>query len=88
MSGGEPARQPVLEFVAQSLSRWGLNVPAVLFLELHRPVAFAAGQFAIFFQPLLGFVVGDENAVRFSRWLSDEDGVSQLIGLLSEGDRV
>jgi hypothetical protein len=88
MNGGEPARQPVLEFVAQSLSRWGLSVPAVIFLELHRPFAFAASQLAVFFQPLLGFVVGDERALRFSDWLSDEDGIAQLIGRLARGGRV
>ena len=83
MSGGEPAREPVSELVAQSLSRWGFTAPAVVFLELHRPVAFAAGQFVIFFQPLLGFVVGDQNALRFSHWLADEDSIARLIRRLT-----
>jgi hypothetical protein len=87
MTGGEPAREPVSELVAQSLSRWGLTAPAVVFLELHRPVAFAAGQFAIFFQPLVGFVIGDQNALRFSDWLSDEDCIARLIQRLS-GEQV
>jgi hypothetical protein len=87
MTGGEPAREPVSELVAQSLSRWGLSAPAVVFLELHRPVAFAAGQFAIFFQPLVGFVIGDQNALRFSDWLSDEDCIARLIQRLS-GEQV
>ena len=79
MTGGEPAREPVSELVAQSLSRWGLSAPAVVFLELHRPIAFAAGQCAIFFQPLLGFVIGDQNALQFSHWLANEDCITRMI---------
>ena len=88
MSGGEPAREPVLELVAQSLARWGLTAPAVVFLELHQPVAFVAGQCAIFFQPLLGFVVGDQNAQQFSHWLADEDCIARVIRRLTGGERV
>ena len=88
MSGGEPARKPVSELVAQSLARWGLTAPAVVFLELHRPVAFAAGQFAIFFQSLLGFVVGDQDALRFSHWLEDEENIARLIRRLTGEDVV
>ena len=86
MTGGEPARDPMSELVAQSLARWGLTTPALLFLELHRPVAFAAGQCAIFFEPLLGFVVGAQNALHFSQWLADEDGIDHLIKRLA-GER-
>jgi hypothetical protein len=84
MKGGDSARHPTMDAVAQGLSRCGLSAPVLFFLELHRPFTYPASQFAIFFQPLLGFVVGDENVSRFARWLSDEDGLSQLIGRLED----
>lgn len=84
MSGGDFPRW--LNITAQRLDQWGLRAPAIFFLELHRPFSFAASQLAIFFQPLLGFAVGDENVLRFARWLSDEDGLAQLIAQLESGD--
>ncbi len=86
MSGGDASRHPLLNTVAQRLSRWGLSAPVIFFLELHRPFSYTASQFAIFFQPVLGFFVGDDTVLRFSRWLSDEDGLDQLIGCLETGD--
>ncbi len=83
MSGGEPAREPMLDLVAQSLSRWGLTAPAVMLLEMHQPVAFAASQLVIFFQPLLGFIIGDQSTLRVSRWLEDEESFVRLIQRLT-----
>ena len=47
--------------------------------------AYAAGQSAIFFQPLLSFFVADDQLQRFAHWLSDEDGFDQLIRALEHG---
>lgn len=85
MSGGNASRSPWLDAVARQLSQMGLSAPVVFLLELHRPFAFAASQFALFFQPMLGFFVGDENVAQFSRWLSDEHGLDQLIHSLERG---
>lgn len=87
MSGGESPRRQWLDTVALQIDRWGLRAPAIFFLALHRPFAFTAGQLAIFFQPFLGFAVGDDNVLRFARWLSTEDGLEQLIVHLESGDR-
>ncbi len=86
MVGGDSARHPMMDAVAQRLSRWGLVAPAIVFLELHRPFAYLAGQAAIFFQPLLGFVIGDDTVGQVAHWLSEEDGLGQLIGCLAGGE--
>lgn len=86
MSGGDALRHPLLRTVARQLSQLGLNAPVIFFLELHRPFSCAASQFAIFFQPVLGFLVGDDNVLRFASWLSDENGLDQLILTLESGD--
>ncbi len=86
MSGGDASRYPLLDIVARQLSQLGLNAPVIFFLELHRPFSHTASQLAIFFQPVLGFLMGDDNISRFSRWLADEHGLDQLIRLLETGD--
>ncbi len=81
---GDPTQRSLLPAVAQWFSERQLNAPAIFFLELNRPLAFAASQCAIFFQPLLSFCIGDESLHRFAHWLSDEDGIAKLIAALQE----
>ena len=71
--------------VTQDLSHWGLAAPAIFFLELHRPFAFVMGQLALFFQPFLNFIMGDQHAVRFAQWLCEADSIDQLIHQLETG---
>ncbi len=85
MSDGASLRQSRLTGVARWISRLGMNAPAVFFLELHRPLSAAAGQAALFFSPFLSFVFDDESVERFAFWLSDEDGIDQLIRQLESG---
>ena len=85
MSDGASMRQSRLTGVARWISRLGMNAPAIFFLELHRPLSAAAGQAALFFSPFLAFLADEETVERFARWLSDEDGIDQLIRRLESG---
>ena len=84
MRGGDSAQHPMVDAVAQWLSRWGLCAPAVFFLELHRPFSEFVAQFAILMQPMLGPIVGDHSVARFASWLSEEDGLNALITHLEQ----
>lgn len=85
MSDGASMRQSRLTGVARWISRLGMSAPAVFLLELHRPLSSAAGQAALFFSPFLTFVLDDESVERLAHWLSDEDGIDQLIRSLESG---
>ncbi len=82
--GGDAARHPLLSAVVRWLSARRLNGPAIVLLEIHRPLAFAAGQGALFFQPLLSPWFGDDAVQRFACWLCDENGLDQCIAALQE----
>src|SRR5438105_14572881 len=79
---GDATRHALLIAVARWLSQRHLHAPVIFLLEVHRPFAFAAGQFTLFFQPLLSLWLSDESVNRFAAWLSDEKGLDQFIGLL------
>ena len=83
---GDPTRHPLLTAVGQWLSERRLNAPVVFLLEAHRPFAFAAGQCALFFQPLLSLWFADESLQRFACWLGDENGLDECIAAL-QGER-
>jgi hypothetical protein len=65
--------------MTQLLSQWGLTAPVVFFLELHRPWAFVFGQLALFFQPFLNFIMGEQQAAHVTHGLSDPDYFDQWI---------
>jgi len=56
-----------LERLAEWIESKGLCAPAILFLEVGKPLAFVAGQLLLFTQPLIGSVMsllGRENGDR------------------------
>ena len=79
---GDATRHALLIAVARWLSQRQLRAPVIFLLEVHRPFAFAAGQCALFFQPLFSLWLSDASVNRFAAWLSDENGLDQFISLL------
>ncbi len=56
-----------------------LESPAVLFLEMHRPLSFIASQGLLVALPLLGPLVGSQAIVGFSKLLRDRRNIDRLI---------
>ena len=73
-----------IEELAQKVSRWGLTAPTVLFLEANKPFSFIISQALLFFQPLLGFLIGDEVIGRYAQLFEDQANVERLLQLLEQ----
>ena len=72
-------REDALETAADMVVRRGLSVPAILALEMHRPLAFVFSQGVIGATPLLGPLLGLQRMKTVSRLLAEPDGVEALI---------
>ncbi|GIV15815.1 MAG: hypothetical protein KatS3mg022_1250 [Armatimonadota bacterium] len=72
-------RDAILERIAQGVVRRGMAAPAVLFLELNKPLSFVASQSLIVLTPFLAPFVGIENVHRYSRLLEKRENVERLI---------
>jgi hypothetical protein len=77
-------RDLLIERLAQKVSRWGLTAPAILFLEANKPFSFIGSQVLLFFQPLLGFLLGDEIMGGYAQLLEDQANVERLLHLLEQ----
>lgn len=75
----EAEREELLESIATQITKRGLSVPAILALEMHRPLAFMLSQSMIALTPLFGPVVGLNRMQRFGRLLGEPGGVEALI---------
>lgn len=75
----EEERDAILERIAQGIVRRGMAAPAVLFLEMNKPLSFVASQSLIVLTPFLAPFVGIDNVYRYSRLLEQRENVERLI---------
>jgi len=81
----EPAQEAhFLQALAQAIVRRRLEVPAVFFLEMNRPLSFLAGQGVLASLPLLGLVTDPGTVERFARVLDSPENVERLITRIEE----
>lgn len=80
----EEQRDAILERIAQGIVRRGMAAPAVLFLELNKPLSFVASQSLIVLTPFLAPFVGIENVHRFSQLLEKRENVERLIDRIEQ----
>lgn len=85
---GEPLtdteRDEMIEKIALNIHRRGLETPAILFLEMHKPLSFFASQTLIVTSPLIAPIVGFDRVSSASRLLESRANVELLIQRLEQ----
>ena len=74
----------VLERVAEFIADRGLEAPAILFLEMHRPLAGIGGHAVLMASPLLGPIIGMPRVEALYRALTKPGGLDYLIEKIEE----
>jgi len=69
---------------ARAIVRRGLEAPAIMFLEMNKPLSYIAGQGVIVATPLIAPLVGADRMGRFSRFLQSPDNIERLIQRIEE----
>ena len=80
----EEETQQTLDEIAEVIVRRRLVAPAIMFLEMHKPLSFIAGQGMIVAMPLIGPLLGPERMSRLSRLLQDRENIERLIQRIEE----
>lgn len=75
----EEERDRLLDIVARKVVERRLETPAILFLEMHRPMSFIASQGMVVAMPFLAPLFGPENVERVSKLLEDRENVDRLV---------
>ena len=76
--------EQLIEHLTEQISRWRLTVPAILFLQVTRPLTFIASQGLLLCQPLLSFVYGAPRIEDYAELLADRASIDQLVSRLEE----
>ncbi|MDO8684842.1 MAG: hypothetical protein Q7N50_15370 [Armatimonadota bacterium] len=69
----------LIEKIATDVVRRRLETPAVMFLEMHKPLSFIASQALLVGTPALGALFGAETMSRYSGLLRRRENVEKLI---------
>lgn len=75
----EEETQQFIDDVTTAVIKRKLEAPAVLFLEMHKPLNYIASQGLIVAMPFLGPIIGHDRMAKFSRFLQNRDNVERLI---------
>jgi hypothetical protein len=71
-----------IEQLARQIGRWRLESPAILFLEVTKPLSFIASQGLLLCEPLLSFFYKEPRVAEFADLLADRANVECLIARL------
>ena len=72
-------RDYIINRVAEEVVKRHLEVPMMMFVEMHRPIANIAGQGAHFFAPFAGAVLGNDLLDEVGFILEDKENLDRLI---------
>lgn len=70
--------------IARKIIARGLETPAVMFLEMHKPLASIAGQGLLVTMPFLGPFVGPQRVADFSKLIRDRANIELLIARIED----
>jgi hypothetical protein len=71
--------EELLDKAAAEIRKRKLEAPAILMLELHKPVAYVSGHAAIAFSPFLVPFLGYDNINNYSRLFSKRENIERLL---------
>lgn len=86
MSGQEQSEQ-LLEQLSQQICRWKLALPAIVFLEVTRPLSFLASQTLLLCQPLINAFYEAPQIAGYAELLADRTNLDRLVARLEEDSR-
>jgi hypothetical protein len=74
----------LIERIATWINKKQLHVPAVLYLEAHKPIAGAMGAFISFLAPGLDWILGEKNMEDLANVLQDRREIERLIARIED----
>lgn len=74
----------LIERIAAWIDKKSLTVPAVLYLELHKPIAGFASAFVSFLAPGLDWILGEKRVEDLANILQDRREVERLIARIED----
>ena len=72
-------RDKIIDGFAQSVVRRRLEIPAIFFLEMHKPISAIASTAITFSKPTLGVFLGFKRMAEWAALLDERENIERLI---------
>lgn len=72
----------MIDRAAEAIHRRKMEMPAILALEMHKPLSFVGSQAALVFSPFLVPIFGYDKVNDFSRLFSKRENIERLLDRL------
>lgn len=87
MAGSDQVQsEQLIEHLTEQISRLRLTAPALLLLQVARPLSFIASQGLLLCQPLLSFVYDAPRVAEYAELLADRASLDRLVARLEAED--
>ena len=80
----EEKREALIEDLAQKVRKRGLATPAILFLEIHKPLTYLASQSLLIGSGFLAPLFGPQNVQQYVKLFESRENVERLIQRIEE----
>lgn len=77
-------KNQMLNAIARKIVNRRLETPAVLFLDMHKPLSFIASQSLLVAMPLVGLFVEPQDIADFSKILQDRENIDLLVSRIED----
>ncbi len=81
---GDDERDSLIDKIASAVIARRMETPAILFLEMHKPLSYIASQGLVVSSPFVAPLVGFDNVQRAVKLLEDRENVERLIRHIEE----
>ncbi|OQX88549.1 MAG: hypothetical protein B6D65_05810 [candidate division Zixibacteria bacterium 4484_93] len=83
-----PEELDVLRKVAKKVTEWKMAVPAILILEMSKPVNFVSSQLLLFLEPYVQLFLTSKDFSLFRSALSKRESIEKLLEFIEEEDNI
>ncbi|MCL6623560.1 MAG: hypothetical protein K6T17_02955 [Fimbriimonadales bacterium] len=77
-------KEEIINRVANVIKKHRLEVPAILFLEMHKPLANVAAHLGLGISPFLMPFFGFQSVDEYTQFIADRENIEELIRRLEE----
>lgn len=81
-------RDEILMAIAKKVEKYNLITPAILFLQMGKPLSFVGSQAVLFSAPIAGAFIDERLIEDFGQVMADRENVERLLTLLEEREEV
>ncbi len=81
-----PEEQELMDRIAKRIVKWGMTVPAIMFLESVKPLNYIGSQVMVFFEPFVGAIFDLKDYSLFQQMMEKRHNVENLLLTIEKFD--